>query len=793
MKNSRWIIANAVSFAILQSAASMAEEAGKPVANDASAAAPVAGHNDVDLEEIIVTGVSLPTTKMKSSVSVSSLDPVQIEFAAPNSSADALREIPGIHSEASAGEGNTNVTVRGIPISAGGSRYVGFQEDGLPVLLNGDYAFVTPDMYLKIDGALDHIEAVRGGAASVLASNSPGAIINFISKAGTEEGGSVAVSRGLNFDETRYDFDYGQHLSEHTRFFVGGFFRDGNGPRNGDVPIENGGQIKANITQDIGDDGSFIRMSYKHLDDRSPLDMPVAFGLSNSNPTKANPATIEAYPGIDPRTASYYSPYWPSITARNADNNLTVSNLNSGLTVREEALGLQAHIALGHEWILDESFRKSAKSGSFLVAYPTGAPIAQAAAGTVYAAGPNQGKPYTGAEIELAAFDASLDDLGSTVNSLKLSRSFDFAGAGSLNAIVGWDTNSQMISVDQNLPHYLFTASGNQPVPLVGLNAAGIQSDSSGLLPIANGWGVTDRQIQYDMSSPYLTVGYEVAQLNLDAGVRDDVEKVTGFQSNAGSPAAGTPFTPGVFPSIATNDVHYRRSNTAYSVGGNYRLTSDLAVFARYSDGASFNVVERMGGPFIGGAPIPINTVKQTELGVKWRQGDFNSFITFFKADTDEGNYDLTTQILSQNTYTAKGVEIESSYRWGGFNVSGGFTYTDASITGSNDPTIVGDQPHRLAKYIYQLTPSYTVAAFTVGGSLIGTAKSFGDDQNTIVQPSFYTMSLFGNYDFNRHASLSLSVNNLFDKIGWTEYDNGQGARSINGRTTRATIRYKFE
>ncbi|MDP9082582.1 MAG: TonB-dependent receptor [Pseudomonadota bacterium] len=792
MKNvSVSVIAGAVLLAFLQAAPAMAEETGKPV-NDASASASLISGNDVNLEEIIVTGVFVATTKMKSSSSISTLDPLQIEFAAPNSAADALRDIPGIHSEASAGEGNTNVTVRGIPISAGGSRYVGFQEDGLPLLLNGDYAFVTPDMYVKIDGALDHIEAVRGGAASVLGSNSPGAIINFISKTGHEEGGSVSVSRGLDFDETRYDFDYGQHLADHTRFFVGGFFRDGNGARNGDVPIESGGQIKANITQDIGDQGSFIRISYKHLDDRSPLDMPVAFGLSTPNPTKANPATIEAYSGIDPRTASYYSPYWPSVTARSADNNLSVSNLNSGLTVREDALGLQAHIELGQDWMLDESFRKSKKSGSFLVAYPTGAPIAQPAAGTIYAAGPNQGKPYTGAEIELAAFDASLDDLGSTVNSLKLSRSVDFAAAGTLNAVLGWDTNHQMISVDQNLPHYLFTASGNQPVPLSGVNASGIQTDPSGLLPIANGWGVTDRQIQYDMSSPYLNLGYEVAQFNLDAGVREDVEKVTGFQSNAGSASAGTPFIPGLFPSRPTNAVDYHKSNTAYSFGGNYRVTSDLAIFARYSDGASFNVVERMGGPFIGGAPIPINTVKQTELGVKWRKGVLNSFITLFKADTNEGNYDLTTQILSENTYTAKGVEIESSYRWGGFNVSGGFTYTDASITRSNVAAIIGDQPHRLAKYIYQVTPSYAVAAFTVGGSLIGTAKSFGDDQNTIIQPSFYTVSLFGNYQFNQHASLSLSVNNLFDKIGWTEYDNGQGARSINGRTSRATIKYKF-
>ena len=42
--------------------------------------------------------------------------------------------IPGIRAESSGGEGNSNITVRGVPVSAGGSRYLLIQEDGLPVL-----------------------------------------------------------------------------------------------------------------------------------------------------------------------------------------------------------------------------------------------------------------------------------------------------------------------------------------------------------------------------------------------------------------------------------------------------------------------------------------------------------------------------------------------------------------------------------------------------------------------------------------------------------------------------------
>jgi outer membrane receptor protein involved in Fe transport len=111
--------------------------------------------------------------------------------------------------------------VRGVPISAGGARYVQMQEDGLPVLQSGDFNFITPDSYIKIDGTLDHLEVVRGGSASTLATNAPGGIINFISKTGEEKGGHIAISRGLGYDETRglrlRRADFGQDPLLHRR------------------------------------------------------------------------------------------------------------------------------------------------------------------------------------------------------------------------------------------------------------------------------------------------------------------------------------------------------------------------------------------------------------------------------------------------------------------------------------------------------------------------------------------------------------------------------------------------
>ena len=153
----------------------------------------------LDFERIVVTGsAGKGTTVMASSVSVSSLSSDQIEVTTPRSSAEAFRSIPGIRSESSGGEGNANIAVRGLPVAAGGAKFLQIQEDGLPIVQFGDIAFGNADIFLRLDSTMASIESIRGGSASTLATNSPGGIINIISKTGESESGSVATTIGLD-------------------------------------------------------------------------------------------------------------------------------------------------------------------------------------------------------------------------------------------------------------------------------------------------------------------------------------------------------------------------------------------------------------------------------------------------------------------------------------------------------------------------------------------------------------------------------------------------------------------
>ena len=352
-------------------------------------------------EEIIVTAVARGQNRIESSVSVSTIGSQAITNLAAPSSADLIRQIPGIRSEASGGEGNANIAVRGIPVSTGGARYIQLQEDGLPILEFGDIIFGNADNFLRADRSVARVEAVRGGSASTFASQAPGAVINFISKTGETKGGQIAYSNGVGFREQRIDFDYGGPIDETTRFHIGGYARNGGGYTNENFNILRGYQIKANITKEF--DGGYIRFHAKYLDDKTPtiLPQPVFVGGSNSNPD------YNAIPGFNPRTDSLYSPFLTPAVSLDGDNNPARYDFRDGLSVKSLAFGIESEIDVGSGWTLTNRFRFADNSGSFQSPFPASAGAAQdiangiggAGSSIVFATGPNAGQAANAANI----------------------------------------------------------------------------------------------------------------------------------------------------------------------------------------------------------------------------------------------------------------------------------------------------------------------------------------------------------------------------------------------------------
>lgn len=749
-------LAFAVAVLSLHAGTVAAQEAAPAPAPAASAAAK---DEPLSLDRVVVTGTAVSRSKMKQSVSVSTLEADQIANSGATSSVELLRSVPGVHAENSGGEGNANVTVRGVPISAGGSRYVQFQEDGLPVLMFGDISFGTPDQFLRADYNVDHLEVIRGGSASTLASNSPGGIVNFISKTGEVQGGAVGITFGaLGGSQRRLDVDYGGSLGPRTTFHIGAFNRVGEGDRPTGFNAADGGQLKANITQKL--DNGFLRVSFKALDDRTPTFLPVPVYVQNGE--------IKTLKNIDPRTAFYVNPASGPDTFF-GPNGATSTDPRDGLHVRSTALGAEAQFDLGSGFTVNDKFRKAANSGRFIGLFPT-----DNGDGTT----PQTSTTFTG-----ALFNTSINDLGNTVNDLKVSKFIDAGQAGKFTATAGLFTSEQNVALTWFWNTYTYQLD----------NDGGIAQPKGTGWTTFGGCCVRNFSVQYTNTAPYAALSYELGGLTLDGNLRHEEQHASGWYQS-GNATTSVPANPGTWAWGPSTRVDYKVAHTSYSLGGNYALNKDLALFARYSDGVSFSADRLLyGNPLDGSVPVAVNEVKQAEAGAKYRAGGLNLFATLFNARTAESNYEATTQTFTANTYEASGLELEAGYRLGDFRLSAGGTFTHAEIKSSNDPTTVGKRPRRLADVVLQVAPSMMVGPLEVGAGVLYTGKSYGDDANTITMPAYTVVNAFVNYQINERATASLSINNLGNALGYTEIESdGHAARAINGRTAKVSLKYAF-
>ena len=208
-----------------------------------------------------------------------------------------------------------------------------------------------------------------------------------------------------------------------------------------------------------------------------------------------------------------------------------------------------------------------------------------------------------------------------------------------------------------------------------------------------------------------------------------------------------------------------------------------------------------------------MDDTRQLEAGLKWQEsgetlpGDLDLYVTYFNAQTKEDNFEITTRSALANSYVSQGVETEFLYSYSGFDLTGSVTFTDAEIDESDTtPANVGNTPRRQADWIWSLTPSYTFGDVgRVGVNFTGTTDTYVDDDNVFVMPGATITNIFAEWNVTEKATLSLGANNLFDEVLFTEAENGRVfdtdgdgspdvivARSINGTSATATLRYRF-
>ena len=768
------------------------------------------GLDVLGLSGLVVTGVVNPVSKIESSVSISTLDIRDAEQSAPRTTAEMLRTIPGIRSEASGGDGNTNITVRGVPISAGGSKYLQLQEDGLPILQFGDIAFATADIFLRADNSIGRIEAIRGGSASTMASNSPAGIINFISKTGSVAGGSVRTTAGVDYNSFRVDFGYGSPLSNDLSFYLGGFYRLGESPRTAGYAANNGGQFKMNLTKRF--DGGYARVYYKYLNDRAAAYMPMPLKVEGTN---ASP-TWGSIDGYDGNHGTMHSPYLLQDVGLGGNGELRRVDVADGMHPVSQAIGMEFARTIGDGWKVENRTRMALNSGRFLAPFPAQIASAKEMAESIGGEGAKlqftDGSSFgSGLALRIHLFDTELNNFNNFVNDLKVSKSL-----GTADVTVGLFKSYQSISMSWLWNSYVMEVNGVDAKLADVIAADGTNLSENGLYAYGvPAWGnccQRNYDTDYETTAPYANVVVEVSDaLNLDVSVRMDKGHVTGhfagpvqttYDVNNDGTISPNEQSVSAIDNANTTPVDYNYDYLSYSAGANYKLNDDMAVFGRYSRGGAAKADRLLfaGLPYTGGTTLNAkDMIDQAEFGYKHSLSRGGLFVTgFYAKTTEEGGFEATTQKVIENDYKAMGIELEGAFDFGDFDVRGGMTYTKAEITSGDNS---GNTPRRQPVVMFNLIPTYSMGGHSAGLSLIGQTKAYAQDSNELVMPAYLIVNAFINVNITEGLVASLNGNNLSNALGITESEEGSivdnavnyvRARPITGRTISVSLDYNF-
>ena len=806
-------------------------DAAKPAAAPAKTAAPSG--------KTFSTGVAKGRDLLDTAISASVIDETDLAKLSVSSVAGIMQNIPGIRAETSDVDGFSSITVRGLPLSADGSKFLQIQEDGLPVLEFGDLHFAGADQFVRADLTLSQVQAIRGGSASTFASNSPGGVVNLISKTGETAGGVIQVSSGIDYDLKRVDFAYGSPLGDGWRFHVGGFFRQGEGPRAIGYDGFRGGQIKANVTKQFAN--GYIRFYGKYLDDRQPNYslFPVVVSGTNEAPKVAD------LPGNSVRGDAYESHFGASYLGVDQNNNPTTYNARNGLRGISKSIGLEAQFEVAG-WTVSNRFRFSDISGEYNESIPMvtapapvlGLILGGPGAGFTYANGPLAGQAITDGRLASLSIriNARLNNIDNLTNDLRASRVWNL-GTGRLTTTAGVYRSSQSVDMFWNFANTLNDlAGGGSNASLDLKSATGTALSDGGVYGYGFGFGVPTAayhnhyDVQYNILAPYGSVNYQIGKLSIGGSLRWDNGKVRGSVTSAdfGQPRPstaaidvngdGTISVPESKVAILTLGksaaVDYNYDVVSYSAGVNYRFGEPFSAFARYSRGARANAERILGAASLNPATgqlidpsVAYGAVKQAEVGVKFRKGGLTAFVTGFWASTAERNYQIGADASGQvivipvnRTYSAKGIEFEGEARHGPFSLTLGATWTKAKIDKDRtDPTLDGNRPRHIPTLSFQARPQVELGKVTLGSVINGTTSSFAQDSNILKQPGYVIFSPFVQFRPVDRVQIGINSFNVFNKLAIVQLASAaippgglMNAQVMNGSTVTASLRYAF-
>lgn len=224
-------------------------------------------------------------------------------------------------------------------------------------------------------------------------------------------------------------------------------------------------------------------------------------------------------------------------------------------------------------------------------------------------------------------------------------------------------------------------------------------------------------------------------------------------------------------------------------------VTSDISVYGSYT-----SIFQPQSAKDASGSALPPEEGKTYELGAK---GEFfnkrlNASLAYFWMRTDNTAEEVGFTADGDSIYRAvngakrRGYELEVSGELArGWQAQGSYVLNSSDL----------DSASTTPKHQFKLGSSYHIGSgplqnLTVGGAARWQSTISTSNSATLRQDAYWLFDLMGRYQVNRHLSIALNVDNVFDKkhySGVTQFE-GQGLFYTWGapRSVNLTARYDF-
>jgi iron complex outermembrane receptor protein len=769
------------------------------------------------LKEVVVTGSSNPRSKLESSIAITTLGAKAIESRAPISTADILQTIPGFVVETSGGEVGNNLFARGIP-SAGAYEYVQIQEDGLAVFEDGALQFANADNWYRLDETVSKMEAVRGGSASIFASNAPGGIVNFISKTGQNEFQGKAKLTVGDYGLFRTDLNLGGALVKDKLFFnVGGFYRADDGIRKTGFTANKGGQVKMNLTYKF-DDGGYLRLNYKKLDDRNTFYLPI--------PLKSNNGKVEGVAGFNPNYGTLTSVNFSHLSVPQYGGGTFNADLEDGVHPVVDAIGAEFKKKVADKVTLKNAFRNTKIDLNYNAIYSSGGPWTQDG----YATDVQKLAPANTGDLSYTYVDnnTALDPnalimradhwyIHKQMENFANNLSFNF-DLKPVNLTVGYYYSNWKSKQYWNWSNYLVDVTDNPRLVNVNNTASGIAHTWNGIERIT--WLERDAETKGKLNDFYVDAEIQATDnLTFNAGVRYDKNVYSGYRDNARFGAENL----GVLDNNTADDAvttiqgnpytywKYDVSEFSYTAAGNYKFNENMASYIRYSHGFRSPIEESFYDNAKDLSKLENTFVNQLELGYKYANSFLSVNANLFHMNLKNVAF---TDILADGTSENKfadvnnlGLEVETNLRYSIARLNFNFTVQNPeydNFTGQNADgstfNFNGNTARRIPKFFCVIRPEVDITKRLSGYVQYSYFdKKYTNQDNKQVLPAFKEVGAGLSY-IVKNLRFAVDGTNLFNEIGLTEGNPRQStsdtdvflARPILGRAFRFSVAINF-